>query len=154
VPVLVDGELALCQSGSILEHLAARLGKFAGATVQDKARAREWLFWEFDKLSPHIYRARAVKRGFFKFDDAIMALGRTQGEAALATLESQLGKTPFLTGGSPTIADVAVYGVVAYAEEAGFALAQWPNVEAWKARFEQLPGVKHPYDLLPQQDAA
>src|SRR6185369_6631737 len=78
VPVLVDGELTLCQSGSILEHLAATLGKFGGDGEIEKARAREWLFWEFDKLSPNIYRARAVKRGFFKFEESVMALCQTQ----------------------------------------------------------------------------
>lgn len=154
VPVLQDGELALCQSGSILEHLAAKLGKFGGKDDLEKARAREWLFWEFDKLSPNVYRARAAKRGFFKFEEPVLALSRSQAEAAFKVLDEQLGKTPFLAGANPTIADIAVYGVAVYTDEAGFVLSQWPKVQAWKERFEQLPGVKSPYDLLPQQDAA
>ncbi len=154
VPVLEDGDLKLCQSGSILEYLAVELGKFAGGSAEEKARTREWLFWEFDKLSPNVYRTRAIKRWFFKADDSVAQLYRSQAEDALKVLESQLAKTPYLTGAQPTIADIAVFGVIVYADEAGFDLAAWPPVKAWKERFEKLPGVKLPYDLLPQQDAA
>src|SRR3982750_424560 len=56
VPALVDGDLKLCQSGSILLYLADKFGKMGGKTPEEKARVREWLFWEFDRLAPHIYR--------------------------------------------------------------------------------------------------
>jgi len=154
VPALVDGDLTLCQSGSILQHLAATLGKFAGRTPQEQAQAREWLFWEFDKLSPNVYRSRAIKRGFFKADDSVATLYRSQAEDAFKVLDGQLAKSQFLAGADPTIADIAVYGVVVFADEAGFNLSSWPHLDAWKARFEKLPGVKAPYELLPQQDAA
>jgi glutathione S-transferase len=154
VPALVDNDASLCQSGSILQHLAAKLGKFSGNSPPEQARAREWLFWDFDRLSPNIYRTRAIKRGFFKADEAVAALYRAQGEDALKVLDAQLAKTPFLTGSAPSIADIAIYGVVVFAEEGAFDLGKLPHLTAWKERFEKLPGVKHPYDLLPQQDAA
>lgn len=154
VPALEDGDLKLCQSAAILEYLSDKLGKFAGATPEQRARAREWLFWEFDKLSPNVYRSRAIKRGIFKADEAVATLYRTQAEDALKVLNDQFGKTQWLAGGEPTIADIAVYGVIVFADEGGFDLARWPNVAAWKNRFEKLPGVKHPYDLLPKEDAA
>ncbi len=54
----------------------------------------------------------------------------------------------------PTIADVAVYGDVAYAEEGAIDLAPYANVKAWMARIEKLPGFKKYEDVLPKQDAA
>ena len=153
VPCLQDGALNLCQSGAILEYLADKTGKLAGKNAEQKARVREWLFWEFDKLSPNGYRSRAIKRGFLKADDSVAALYRTNSEDALKMLDGHLGKSKFLIGEEPTIADVAVYGVIAFADEAGFDLATWPNVKAWAERFAKLPGVKGPYELLPTQDA-
>ena len=59
-----------------------------------------------------------------------------------------------LVGDEPTIADVAVYGDVAYAEEGAIDLAPYANVKAWMARVEKLPGFKKYEDVLPKQDAA
>jgi len=41
-----------------------------------------------------------------------------------------------------TIADVAVYGDVAYTDEAAIDLAPYPNVKAWMGRIEKLPGLQ------------
>jgi hypothetical protein len=54
----------------------------------------------------------------------------------------------------PTVADVAVYGDVAYAEEGAIDLGPYANVKAWMARIEKLPGFKKYEDVLPKQDAA
>ena len=50
VPALVHGALTLCQSGAILEYLAETLGKFGGTDAPTRQRAREWLFWDADRL--------------------------------------------------------------------------------------------------------
>src|ERR1700687_4964649 len=63
VPALVDAKLTLCQSGAILEYLADKYKKFAGKDAQQRARAREWLFWDADRLSPGVFRTRAAARG-------------------------------------------------------------------------------------------
>src|ERR1700692_2550777 len=44
VPCLTAGKMHLCQSAAILEHLADALGKFKGASIEEKARIREWMF--------------------------------------------------------------------------------------------------------------
>ena len=154
VPALVDGDLKLCQSGSILLHLADKFGRMGGRTAEEKARVREWLFWEFDRLAPNIYRPRAIKRGFLKADDNVYQLYTGLATDALKVLDGALAKSDFLVGAEPTIADVAVYGDVAYAEEAGIDLASYANVRAWMDRIQQLPGFKAYEDVLPKQDAA
>ena len=152
VPTLSDGQanLNLVQSGSILEYLAEQTGKLAGKSAGEKARAREWIYWEFDRLAPNIYRSRDAKRGFAKFDDATLALYGTQANDALKVLDSELAKTPFVAGNEATIGDVAVYGDAWYAHEAEIAVP--PNVQAWMKRVEALPGFQAPYDLLPKED--
>lgn len=154
VPALVDGDLKLCQSGAILLHLADKFGKMGGKTAEEKARVREWLFWEFDRLASNIYRPRAIKRGFMKADDNVHQMYLNQAGDALKVLDGALAKADFLVGSEPTIADVAVYGDVAYAEEAAIDLSPYANVKAWMARVEKLPGFKKYEDVLPKQDAA
>ena len=125
-----------------------------GKTTEQKARVREWMFWEFDRLAPNIYRPRAIKRGFMKVNDGVYEMYVNLAKDALNVLDSELGAGPFLTGSDATIADVAVYGDVAYAGEAEIDLSPYPNVKAWMGRVEKLPGFKKYADLLPQQDAA
>ena len=151
---MVDGDLKLCQSGSILIYLADKFGKMGGKTAEEKARVREWLFWEFDRLAPNIYRPRAIKKGFMKADDNVLQLYTGLANDALKVLDASLAKSSFLVGNEATIADVAVYGDVAYAEEGAIDLAPYANVKAWMGRVEKLPGFKKYADLLPQQDAA
>ena len=156
VPLLVDNENGrqLCQSASILEYLADRIGKFGGANLDERIRAREWMFWDFDRLAPHIYRPRAARAGFRQFDPAVIAQHETEGKAALKVLDDHLAGRSWLVGDAPTIADIDVYGVIAYAPDGGYDLGAYPNLSAWKQRVEALPGFAAPEQLLPQQTKA
>lgn len=154
VPALVDGDLKLCQSGSILLHLAEKFGKMGGKTPDEKARVREWLFWEYDRLAPNIYRSRAIKRGFMKADDSVYKMYVGMANDALKVLDGELARHPFLVGDSVTVADVGVYGDVHYAGEAEIDLSPYANVRAWMGRIEKLAGFKKYEDVLPKQDAA
>ena len=69
-------------------------------------------------------------------------------------LDTELASASFLVGGAATVADVAVYGDVAYAEEGAIDLAPFANIKAWMKRIEALPGFKKYEDVLPKQDAA
>ena len=154
VPALEDGDLKLSQSGSILLYLAEKFGKMGGKTAEEKARVREWIFWEYDRLAANIYRPRAIKRGFMQADDSVYAMYTKMAGDALKALDGELAKGSFLVGNEATVADVAVYGDVAYAGEAAIDLSPYPNVQAWMARVEKLPGFKKYEDVLPKQDAA
>jgi glutathione S-transferase len=50
-----------------------------------------------------------------------------------------------------TIADLDIYGVVAFAGEAEIDLAPYAQVTDWMKRIEALPGFKPPKDLLPME---
>lgn len=154
VPVLEIDGMSLCQSGAILQYLAEKSGKFAGATPLERQRAREWIYWDFDRLAGNIYVPRAIARGFLKVEPPVLDYRVGLGKAALELLEGELKKSDWLVGAGPTIADIDVYGSVWYATEAKFDLSAHPGIKAWMARLEKLPGWKGPYDLLPQQDAA
>jgi len=151
VPLLVDNSNGrhLCQSASIMEYLADTLGKFGGATLEERVLAREWMYWDFDRLAPAIYRSRGMKLGFRASTPELVELFASDGNAALKVLDSHLAGRSWLVGEGPTIADIDIYGVVAYATDGGFDLGAYPNIAAWIKRFEALPGFGAAGSLLP-----
>jgi glutathione S-transferase len=151
VPALRDGQSYFVQSAAVLQHLADELHKFDGKTEFEKNRIREWLFWQWDKLAVPVFRLRARSRGLRQFGDEVRIMYDTEAKAALAMLENELGKSEWIAAKRPTIADIGVYGVLRYAAEANIDLTPYPNVSAWKKRFEALPGFGTPEQVLPME---
>ncbi|WP_170181700.1 glutathione S-transferase family protein [Phreatobacter stygius] len=156
VPALDDAKLgvSLCQSAAILEHLALELGRFKGDEPGDLIRAREWMFWDFDKLAPPIYRSRACRAGLRSFNQPIMEMYAAEANLALKTLNDHLAGRDWLVGKSPTIADIDIYGVACMAGQAGFDITAHANVAAWAKRFEGLPGFGNAQAVVPQEHRA
>lgn len=151
VPALEDkaAGFAVCQSGAILEYLAAKTRKFGGSNPQNKAQVREWLFWSFDKLVPPIYRLRAMRLGFRSFNQATAEMYNTEGLMALDTLNKQLEGKKWLVGNRMTIADIEVYGVVSFAHQGGFDMKAFPNIGKFMKSFEKQKGFKTAAELMP-----
>jgi glutathione S-transferase len=153
VPMLVDNGngRTLCQSASILEYLAEHLGKFAGDTEEEKIAAREWMFWDFDRLAPPIYRSRGMRLGLrsMPFDTAAMYF--TEGNIALKVLDDHLAGRDWIVGNGPTIADIDIFGVIDYATAGGFNLAQYAGISAWIMRFKALKGFGASDAVLPRE---
>jgi glutathione S-transferase len=153
VPLLVDRNNGrqLCQSAAILEYLADATGRFGGATLDERLQAREWLFWDFDRLAAPLYRARVVKAGFRKAAPEVVEDCVAAARHGLAVLEAHLKGRDWLVGEGVTIADIDLYGVASYAGDAGIDLADYPETTAWARRIEALPGFAAPKALLPME---
>jgi glutathione S-transferase len=144
----------LCQAAAILGYLAQTTGKFAGASADEQQEIREWMLWSYDRLIPPVYRLRAAKLGFRKFDPATSEMYTAEGKAALKLLDDHLKGRSWVVGNGATIADIDLYGAVHYAPDAGFSLADYPNIQAWLKRFEALPGYGKPEAILPKETRA
>jgi glutathione S-transferase len=156
VPLLADNQtgLNLCQSASILEYLAETTGQFGGASQAEKIEAREWLFWDFDRLAMHIYRMRGQRIGLRSLAQPIVEMHFAEGNMALKVLDDHLKGREWMVGSGMTIADIDIYGVIAYAGAGGFDLAAYPALSVWKARFEALPHFAAAEQLLPKASVA
>jgi glutathione S-transferase len=73
------------------------------------------------------------------------------GNAALKVLDDHLAGRNWIVGEGTTIADIDIYGVVAYSGEAGLDLVAYPNIQAWMKRLEALPGFASTKALLPME---
>ncbi len=151
VPALRDGQLMAVQSAAILIHLSEVLGKFEGKSPVEKQRVTEWLFWAWDKLAIPVFRLRARARGTRQFADEVRVMYDTEARAAVSVLEQELTKSEWIGAKKTSIADIAIYGVLRYAQEGGVDIMHYPHVVAWKKRFEELPGFATPEQLLPME---
>jgi glutathione S-transferase len=151
-PVLEDGATRLAQSAVILTYLSDRTGKFKPATEPERLEALRWMFFDNHKFTGYFATYRFLK-AFFKQepDPAVMALLKSRFDGALAIVEKHLGRSRFMVGDTPTIADFSLAGYMFYpSEESGY---DWPrtnpNLAAWIERLRALPGWKGPYELMP-----
>ena len=139
VPVLVDEDVVVADSNAILVYVAK---KFGGGTwlpedAQGAARVQRWLSVAAGQIAYGPAAARLVTVFGAKHDaDELIA----RSHALLKVMESELQGRSFLTGDTPTIADVAGYSYLAHAPEGNVALDAYTNVKAWLRRIERLPG--------------
>jgi glutathione S-transferase len=151
VPVLVDGDLTLTQSGVILDHIAATTGRFAGLPAERQEILR-WLFWDNHKLSTQIGNTRFLMNFVppERRPEAVIAFQQGRLKAAYTILNDHLAGRNWAVGDGPTIADLSLCAYLYYPEPFGFDRAAWPNIDAWLDRIADLPGWQHPYDLMPR----
>lgn len=152
VPVLEDHQtdICLCQSSVILEYLAQETGRFAGKDRSEALRVREWQFWAAGQLSSGIYRTRAAQLGFFSFPDDVRKAHLQAALSALRELDTLLAGRTWLVGNAPTIADIDLYGVVAYSGQGKIDLHPFASIHRWMAACEALPGFRGIAECLPQ----
>jgi len=139
VPAIDDNGVILSDSNAILVYLAKQYGEGRWLAEEPAAAARvqRWLSVAAGQLAfgPAAARLVTVFGAKFNAEEVI-----NRAHALLTLMEGELDAVPFLTGSTPTIADVANYSYIAHAPEGNVSLEAYPNVRAWLQRIEALPG--------------
>lgn len=151
VPVLVDGDVIVTQSGAIQDYIAQKSGQFGGDTDADRREVLRWVLFDNHKISGTAGPLRfnmnflpEAKRNQGANDFLAMRLA-----SGLKVMDRVLDGRDWLAADGPTIADFACCGYLFYEEPFTFDRADYPAVDAWLGRIAALPGWKHPYDLMP-----
>jgi len=158
LPVLVDGDLVLTESTAMLVYLAH--GPWLGAGPKQTAQIQQWLAFSA-RLGASLGMARLHDMLLYPGD--INALRRA-GVEALRELESHLTEARFagrifLTGDTPTIADIACFPNVALAPDGGVSLDDYPSIRLWSRAlralpgFIEMPGIHRLHELKPAPEA-
>ncbi len=155
--------LVVRESAAVLTYLALVYGGGAASPwlppasePRRAARVQQWLAYAGAEVNAALLKVRvSVLFGWdispLTLDDALDASRRV-----LAYLDAQLaagaaaGRTWLVDGAQPTIADVAVYPYVAYAEDSSkgaLQLSAYPALGRWLAAFRALPGYVAPPGL-------
>lgn len=139
VPVLDDDGTVVADSNAILVYVAKKLDlhEWLPQDPAELATVQKWLSVAAGQIAygPAAARLINVFGADFRPDEVI---GRAH--AILAVIEAQLAGHSFIADSKPTVADVALYSYIARAPEGNVDLQAYPNVRAWLARIEALPG--------------
>jgi glutathione S-transferase len=139
VPVIDDNGTVVADSNAILVYLATRYGGQAWLPTDPvgAAAVQRWLSVAAGPLANGPATARLITV-FGATHDADTPVARAH--ALLKVMDGELSRRDFLTGSTPTIADVACYAYVSHAPEGNVSLVDYPHVRAWLDRIENLPG--------------
>jgi glutathione S-transferase len=149
VPTLVDGDLKLWESRSIMQYVAT---KKPGNTLwpnDDKRRAdiARWQFWEAAHLSRGT-GAYAFENLFKKIfmkqepDPAALAAGEREWRTFAPVLNAQLETRKWILGDELTLADFSVGACFSYADPSGLPWNDYTHIKAWCARLNELSAWK------------
>lgn len=155
VPVMVDGNVTLSQSGAIQDYVTSKSGKLGGRSAEERREILRWQFWDNHKMSSMAGTTRFLMN-FLPEDKRpteVIAFNQARLKSAYKTLEAELSTRDWLVGDQITIADISCCGYLFYPEPFGFDRAEWPAIDAWLTRISETPGWKHPYDLMPGSPA-
>jgi len=146
VPALVDDDgFAVWESHAILVYLAEKHGleDLYPKDVKTRALIHQWFNWHHGNLRRLTMGLFAPKaRPDIKFSEAELKQFNVVITKSVAMVEAQLGKTKFLTGETPTLADISAYEEIGQCQEKFanlFDFSPYPNVQRWINDMEALP---------------
>jgi glutathione S-transferase len=140
VPTLVleDGR-PLAESDAILFYFAEGT-EYLPEDRYERAQVLQWMFFEQYSHEPNIAVLRFWAEAGIEGDPREVAAKTEGGYKALDAMERHLAGREFLVGGSPTIADLALYAYTHVADEGGFEMDRFEAIGAWLERVRALPG--------------
>ncbi len=141
IPLLAlpDGRY-LPESNAILFYLADGSEFFAG-DAYSRAEILQWMFFEQYSHEPNIATARFIIKHLGNPPDRQTSLEEKQagGYKALAIMEQQLLRHPFVAGDNYNIADIALFAYTHVADEGGFDLVDYAAIREWIAGIKGRP---------------
>ena len=150
IPVLeLDSGEYLAESGAILLYLAEGTSYLPDDPVE-RARVHAWMFFEQNQIEANIGVARFLAlSGRASGVPEVFADRRRRGSEALATLDRGLSDGREFICGAYSVADLALYGYVHVADDAGCPLSEHRAVSTWVERVAALPGFEEGLSPMP-----
>ncbi|MEN9231476.1 MAG: glutathione S-transferase family protein [Thermostichus sp. DG02_5_bins_236] len=143
---LEDGTV-LAESAAILVYLAEDTPMY-GQTKLERAEILKWLLFEQTRIARYIATTRFwVRAGQAEAKASLIEQNLQLGTEALRIMDTCLAGKTFFVGERYTIADLALFTYTHVAEQGGFNLKPFPNLQAWCQRvkgtdqFFPLPGA-------------
>jgi glutathione S-transferase len=151
VPVLeLDSGELIPESGAILFHLAEGT-PYLPAEGLPRTRVIQWMMFEQGRIEAELAFARFLKlSGRAEKYPEVFKNRLVRAIDALEALERGLSDgRDFVAGGDYSIADIALYGYVHCADEAGASLAELERIRDWIGRVEAQPRFENDMEPLP-----
>jgi glutathione S-transferase len=146
VPTLVDGDVVVWESNTILRYIAGVSGeKGARMLPGDPARRSQverWMDWQLAAVyQPHLGLFREAKKAPEE-RAATWAADETELGVQFAILDGALAGRQWITGGEMTLADIALGPMVHRCLGFPVTLPKLDNLRAWHGRIAARPAFR------------
>jgi GST-like protein len=142
VPLLVDGDLVLPESGAILVHLAEKTGRLLPSDPAARARTFEWLFFQASASGPAFGQAGYWQKLASDRNEAAITRYQAEADRLADLMDAHLAGNSWFAGDDFTIADIAHFGWLWRRDFAGVSFDTRPNLARWYVTTEARPAVK------------
>ena len=140
VPTLVDGDLAIWESHTILRYVATKEGSDLYPTdAAQRTQVERWMDWLLAQLnSAYLAGFKDAKKP--KEEHGADTAKNLQAE--LSILEAQLAKNAWVAGEKFSLADVALGSIVKRCVAFPFDLPEMPYIKAWLGKLSEKPAFQ------------
>jgi glutathione S-transferase len=143
IPVLQVGDRFIPESNAACFYVADG-SMLVPEDRFDRADMLRWMFFEQYNHEPNVATLRfwlafLGEERLSELQRALLPGKREAGEAALRLMDEHLAGRDYFVGDGLSLADIALYAYTHVAEEGGFRLSAYPNVQAWLARVAATP---------------
>ena len=154
VPVLEDGEKRIWESNAIMAYLAQAAGSDIWPRDERQIEVLRWLSWDAHHFTRHA--ATLYFEHVIKPDLNLGPPSETATKDAIVyvlqyghILNEHLRGRAYLLGDVLTIADFAVAATLPYAERAHIPIREFPDVQRWHGRLNELMAWREPFPQVP-----
>ena len=145
IPVLIDGDVSIMESGAILQYLAEKYPTDLLPLNEKKWEVLPWLYWQVANLGPVFGNKLSYTRYMDDVEETLKShpLERFKNEAnrLLKVLDGQLTKHKYVSSDNFTIADIAIYPWVRGWKWSKIDITKFPQIMDWVDRVRARPAV-------------
>jgi glutathione S-transferase len=151
VPVLTDGDTTLWEASAIMAYLARSAGSDLWPRDDDRQiELTRWLSWDASHFTRHavvLVFEHIIKPQFLKASPDPKAVEEATGffRRFASVLDEHLRGRSYILGDALTIADFALAATLPQAEEAKIPVEEFPQIERWHGRLNELPAWREPF---------
>jgi glutathione S-transferase len=153
VPALTHGNTRLWEADAIMGYLAKAAGSDLWPGDERQIEVMRWLSWNANHFTRHagaLYFQHIVKPLIFGTGPDSKAVEEATGffRQFARVLNDHLRGRKFLVGDALTVADFSVAVTLPYAEKAKIPVGEFPEIERWHARLNELPAWREPFPAV------
>jgi len=145
-PATDDDGYVLWESNAILEYFASRKPEMGLLPQETKARLQvtKWLYWESAHWDPAcaIFAFERVVKKLFQRGEPVQTeidKGNEMFARIGKVLDGALAQHRFVASDALTVADLSLGASMCLAEDAGFPIENYRNIQRWKTELTALP---------------
>jgi glutathione S-transferase len=151
VPAFSDGDFKLWEANAIMCYLAQKAGSdLWPRDERGQIELMRWLTWNSEHFTRHaseLYFQYIIKAKFSIGEPDAAAIKEATGffKRYAGVLNDHLRDRKYVLGDTLTVADFAIGITLPYAERAKIPVAEFPEIERWHARLNELPAWREPF---------